>query len=75
MVIWIEWTYHRKRRQRRLGKRTLIETELHHPETRAAVPRVFTRHNHRNSSPAVSMPMVFVLSPEQGIHFAILVPA
>jgi transposase InsO family protein len=27
MVVWIEWTYHRRRRQRRLGKLTPIELE------------------------------------------------
>jgi len=37
IVTWIERTYHRRRRQRRLGKLTPIEFEtIHQPALRAA---------------------------------------
>ncbi|SDK42172.1 Integrase core domain-containing protein [Cryobacterium psychrotolerans] len=36
IVVWIERTYHRKRRQRRLGKLTPIEFETIHMALKAA---------------------------------------
>jgi transposase InsO family protein len=38
IIIWIERTYNRQRRQRRLGKPTPTEYELvhHNPQTQAA---------------------------------------
>ena len=33
IVTWIERTYHRRRRQRRLGRLTPIEFEIINPET------------------------------------------
>jgi transposase InsO family protein len=41
IVTWIERTYHRRRRQRRLGKLTFIEFEtINSPHTRAASTEV-----------------------------------